>query len=84
MHMTTDKAINPEHYKAGVSEVIDVIREQLGDEGFIAYCRGNVLKYATRAGKKSDNAAQDIAKAAWHAQMASHVGDPEKYHDPRY
>ena len=74
--------INPAHYRAGSIEVIDVIREQLGDEGFVAYCRGNVLKYATRAGRK-DATAQDLAKAAWYAQMAAHIGEPVKYEDPR-
>jgi hypothetical protein len=83
MHLPTDDQINPAHYRAGSIEVIDVIREQLGDEGFIAYCRGNLLKYAARAGKK-DATPQDLAKAAWYGAMAAHVGDATKYHDPRY
>ena len=79
--LTQGDAVNPMHYKKGSVEVIDVIREQLGESGFVAYCRGNVLKYAARAGMKNDHC-EDLAKAAWYAQMAAHAGDP-KYLDPR-
>ena len=79
---TTADPVNPAHYKAGTVEVIDFVREQLGDEGFVAYCRGNVIKYESRAGRK-DATAQDHAKAAWYAQMAAHVLDAAKHADPR-
>jgi hypothetical protein len=74
-------AINPPHYQRGTVEVIDFIREQLGAEDFIAYCRGNAIKYLSRAGHK-DASAQDFAKAVWYAQMAAHVADMS-YRDPR-
>lgn len=42
-------AVNhPSHYTAGEVECIDAIRSMLGD-GFIDYCRGNVVKYLWRA-----------------------------------
>ena len=67
-------AASPEHYKRGSVEVIDVIREQLGDDGFVAYCRGNVIKYAARAGHKDGATAyDDLRKAARYAQWASEV-----------
>lgn len=78
----TPDAINPAHYRAGTVEVIDFIRDQLGDAGFVAYCRGNALKYHARAGKKGP-AAEDYAKAAWYGQMAAHVLAPDAHADPR-
>lgn len=73
--------INPDHYK-GEIECIDAIRVALGDEGLIAYCRGNAIKYHWRAGDKGPQS-EDCAKAAWYSQMAAHVAEPEKYADPR-
>lgn len=68
---------NPDHYKSGSVEVIDVIREQLGPERFEGYCVGNAIKYLCRAGKKTANTATgDYRKAAWYCRMAA--GD-----DPR-
>lgn len=59
----TDNVRNPQHYKLdGLDvEAIDVIRSVLGPAGFQGYCRGNVLKYLTRADKK--NGAEDLEKA---------------------
>lgn len=77
-------AINPGHYKRGTTEVIDFIREQLGAEGFVAYCRGNAIKYLSRAGEKDGQPAeQDMAKSRWYSQMAAHVLNPNKHKDPR-
>jgi len=81
-HKTTPDPINPAHYKAGRVEVIDFIREQLGDADFAAYCRGNAIKYLSRAGRK-DARAQDYGKAAWYCQMAAHVEDATHHADPR-
>ena len=74
--------INPQHYKRGKVEVIDFLREQLGDGAFVAYCRGNAIKYLSRAGHK-DIAAQDYRKAVWYSQMAAHVLDATSCPDPR-
>ena len=74
--------VNPDHYKSGTMEVIDFIREQLGDEGFAAYCRGSILKYVSRSEKKG-SFAQDMAKAAWYSQMGAHANSPTLYEDPR-
>ena len=78
--VATDNSVtSPAHYTTGKIEVIDFIREQLGDDGFVSYCRGNVVKYVARGPHKAG--AEDYAKAAFYAQMAAHVSGP--YSDPR-
>lgn len=62
----------PHHYTGDEFECIDVIRAVLGDD-FAAYCRGNVIKYAFRAGKKGDTFAEDMKKAANFALWAARV-----------
>lgn len=55
--------INPPHYRDGKIEVIDYIE----DKGF-NYNLGNVIKYVSRAGKKSDKIVEDLEKAKWYLQ----------------
>jgi len=53
--------INPDHYKMGGVETIDFIEaKQLG------YNLGNVVKYVSRAGKKSTSPLEDLKKAQWY------------------
>lgn len=54
--------LNPEHYKAGGLEAIDVI------EGFgLGFCLGNTLKYLLRHGRKAGAPAiEDLEKARWY------------------
>ena len=66
----SDPVNNPSHYTSGQIECIDAIREALGLDGFVTYCRGNAIKYAWRAGKK-DVLAQDLRKAAWYLSRAA-------------
>ena len=47
----------------------NAIRAALGDEGFLAYCRGNALKYVWRAPLKAS--AQDLRKAIWYLDRAA-------------
>lgn len=63
-----DMVNHPPHYQSdnGI-ECIDAIRAALGKEGFIAYCRGNVIKYQWRL---KSNPAEDQGKAAWYANKA--------------
>jgi len=58
----TDNVNEPAHYTQGNIECIDAIKEALGGEGFMAYCRGNVLKYLWRAERKGDPL-EDLKKA---------------------
>lgn len=58
-----DAVHHPSHY-AGKIEVIDYIRDKLTPEEFKGYCKGNVLKYISRAGKKKTaSKAEDLQKA---------------------
>ena len=50
----SSESSNPDHYKTGGIECIDAMRDMLGYEGFIAYCRGNIMRYNWRLGKKDD------------------------------
>ena len=67
----SDNVNHPSHYTdlPGL-EVIDIIRSSLGNEAFIGYCLGNVIKYRMRAGKKGD-AAECLAKADQYAKWAN-------------
>ena len=64
-----DMVNHPPHYQSdsGV-ECIDAIRAALGSAGFIAYCRGNAMKYVWR--EKVD-AAEDLRKAAFYLDRAA-------------
>ncbi len=62
----------PDRYSARGRETIDRIRDTLGDEGFMAFCVGNAMKYEDRAGLKGD-AETDREKARWYRQMADPV-----------
>ena len=66
----SDAVNHPNHYMlfADGTEAIDVIREVLDHDEFIGYCKGNILKYRLRAGKK-DALQQDIDKAETYARM---------------
>lgn len=62
-----DNVQRPQHYADtdnGI-ECIDAIRAALGREGFIAFLRGQVIKYSWRLGKK-DKAVTDAEKAQWY------------------
>ena len=59
--------ISPDHYKVGGIETIEFIEAKLSPEEFAGYCKGNMLKYITRAGHK-DDAGQDMRKALWYGE----------------
>jgi hypothetical protein len=63
-----DPVNHPPHYTNGSIECIDAIRAALGHDGFVAYCRGNALKYAWRC--KHKGGSEDLAKAAWYLNRA--------------
>lgn len=52
--------INPNHYKAGGIETIDLIQDVVKDFGSV--CQANILKYGIRANKKHDEPQDDIKK----------------------
>nr|DAS10843.1 MAG TPA: nucelotide kinase [Caudoviricetes sp.] len=57
--MTKDN-INPNHYRVGNFETIDLIQEVVEDFGSV--CQANILKYGIRANKKYDEPEDDIKK----------------------
>lgn len=56
---------SPSHYTQGSIECIDAIEAALGKEGFIAFLRGQVIKYNWRMGLK-DAPLQEAMKAQWY------------------
>ena len=62
----SDPVNSPAHYTVGNIETIDYIQAKLTPEEFKGYLKGNVLKYASRAGHKG-NAMEDAGKLAWYA-----------------
>lgn len=62
----------PAHYNLnGGVECIDYIKQILGLEGFVAYCRGNVIKYNHRANYKGLTPVEDLAKAEQYLKWAN-------------
>ena len=57
--MTKDN-VNPNHYRVGNFETIDLIQEVVKDFGSV--CQANILKYGIRANKKHDEPQDDIKK----------------------
>ena len=69
-----DKVNSPSHYTSGGIEAIDYIKAKLGDDGCIAYCLGNVIKYVSRAGKKDiQKELEDLKKAQWYLNKAIQI-----------
>ena len=61
---------NPKHYKLDGLDIesIDIVKAVLGEEGFINFCLGNILKYAIRA-KKKGQFDSDIAKIKTYSEF---------------
>jgi len=64
-----DPVEKPAHYNQGGIEAIDYIKQQLGNEGYRAYCLGNVMKYLHRHTYKG-KPKEDLAKAVWYLNEA--------------
>lgn len=58
---------HPPHYTQGGIECIDAIKAALGPEGFIAFLRGQVIKYQWRLPHKQ-NPSEDARKAEWYGR----------------
>jgi len=65
----SDMVNHPPHYKSDTGiECIDAIRAALGKEGFIAFCRGQAIKYSWR---QKWNDGEDQRKAEWYSRRAA-------------
>lgn len=67
-----DAVERPSHYTSGPVECLDAIASALGREGFVAFLRGQVIKYNWRLGRK-DDPAQDAGKARFYAAKLEEV-----------
>lgn len=57
----SDTINHPPHYTDGKIEVIDYIEDKS-----LGYHLGNVVKYVSRAGKKTSDPLEDLKKAQWY------------------
>ena len=62
---TPDPVHHPSHYTTGHVEAIEAIEAALGQSGFEAFLRGQVMKYIWRLPHKS-TPKQDAEKARWY------------------
>lgn len=53
--------VTPGYYKAGGVETIDYLHAFLTEDEFNGFCKGNIIKYVSRANRK--NGVEDIRKA---------------------
>ena len=61
MFTMVDKAINPDHYRRGGIEVVDVVRAFE-----LNWALGTVTRYVLRCGTKNETPNQDLKKAVWY------------------
>ena len=57
-------AINPDHYKAGDRELIDLLEDLLTPEEFRGLLKGSLYQYVFRYEKKGG--AEDLRKGRWY------------------
>jgi len=58
--VTENNVKDPQHYKIGNLETIDLIQQTVKDFGSV--CQANILKYGIRANKKYESPKDDIQK----------------------
>ena len=56
--------INPDHYKIGGIETWDFLKAKLSPSQLAGFCKGNIMKYISRADHK--NKTEDLRKAKWY------------------
>lgn len=59
-------SITPAHYNKGEKEVWEMMVTLFGKDEFKSFCRLNAFKYRMRAGEKTEDPTEDIAKAKWY------------------
>ena len=68
--------VNPEHYKQGSMEVIDMMKLLWGTEALILHCEMTEFKYRMRLGRKPDQPTdRDLQKALWYQERAKKLRD---------
>ena len=79
--MTENNVKNPQHYKIGNLETIDLIQQTVKDFGSV--CQANILKYGIRANKKHDNPKDDIQKTIRYGEFWLNHLDGKSASSPR-
>jgi|TARA_R110001583_G_scaffold88621_2_gene229650 hypothetical protein len=64
-----DTVNQPKHYSGSI-ECIDAMVSAFGEEQVKNYAKINAFKYLWRAGKKTEDKEQDLAKADWYIKYA--------------
>ena len=67
-----NNSTNPDHYKVGKYEAIDILESKLTEEEFQGFLKGNIMKYMMRSNYKGQHDT-DCAKAAWYANKLEEV-----------
>ena len=75
---SVDNVNSPQHYRHGRFETIELIEDitKKYDDGFVAYCVGNAVKYVDRAPFKHVSPSEDLRKAAWYLTRAADATTP--------
>ena len=81
MQVTENNVKNPQHYKIGNLETIDLIQQVVDDFGSV--CQANILKYGIRANKKYDNPKDDIQKTIRYGEFWLNHLDGKPASSPR-
>lgn len=79
--MTENNVKNPQHYKIGNLETIDLIQQVVDDFGSV--CQANILKYGIRANRKYENPKDDIQKTIRYGEFWLNHLDGKPASSPR-
>ena len=79
--MTENNVKNPQHYKIGNLETIDLIQQIVDDFGSV--CQANILKYGIRANKKHESPKDDIQKTIRYGEFWLNHLDGKSASSPR-
>lgn len=81
MQVTENNVKNPQHYKIGNLETIDLIQQIVDDFGSV--CQANILKYGIRANKKHESPKDDIQKTIRYGEFWLNHLDGKPASSPR-
>ena len=71
--------INPDHYKKGGKEVIEMMEDIWGVEKLIAHCEMCAFKYRMRLGEKPGQPInRDLEKANWYENKANELREKQE------
>lgn len=79
--MTENNVKDPQHYKIGNLETIDLIQQTVKDFGSV--CQANILKYGIRANKKYESPKDDIQKTIRYGEFWLNHLDGKPASSPR-